>query len=422
MRGELPEVTPFLRLGGREWRWPTAIRALAHRNYRLFWLGQLVSLTGTWMQRTAQQWLVYRLTGSAFQLGLVTFASFLPVLFLAPFAGVVVDRMNKRTLVTAAQAAAMLHAGVLAALTLTGVVQLWHIVVLAFTIGVVDAFEMPARQAFVIELTGREDLMNAIALNSSVFNGTRILGPALAGLIVAGVGEGAAFAINSLSYLAVIGGLLAMQLRPAIRSEPNGHLLDQIRGGLGYVAGHATIRTLVGMVGVFSFFGLPYVSLIPVFAVDFLSGGPRELGLMISSVGVGALTGALSLAAFGHVRRKGWLVTAGTLVFALSLAVFSLSRWLPLSALALAVAGWAQITQLATTNTLLQTQVSDEMRGRVMSTYTWTLSGLFPVGALAMGALAQQWSASTVVLAGAAVCGLFAVLVAWRLPQVRELE
>lgn len=416
------QVTPFLRLGGREWRWPAAIRALSHRNFRLFWLGQLISLTGTWMQRTAQQWLVFRLTGSSLKLGIVTFAAFIPVLFLSPFAGVLVDRVDKRRLLTLAQTINTLLAAALAALTAAGQVQFWHIVALALALGVVDAFEMPARQAFVIEMVGREDLMNAIALNSSVFNGARIIGPAAAGVIVARVGEALAFGLNSASYLAVIAGLLAMRLNPSDRPRADGNTFEQLKAGLRYVAGHDTIRSLVGMVAVLSFFGIPYITLIPVFAGDVLRAGPQGLGLLMSSMGIGALSGALSLTVLGNFRRKGRLVTAGTLVFSISVAIFSFSRWLPLSMLALAGAGWAQITQLATTNTLLQAHVADDLRGRVLSTYTWMLGGMLPIGSLLLGAAAQRWGAPSATLGSALACGLFALGVIWRLPVVRQLE
>ncbi|MBI4769192.1 MAG: MFS transporter [Chloroflexi bacterium] len=421
MRGPIPEITPFLRLGGRGWRWPAALQALSHYNFRLFWFGQLVSLTGTWMQRTAQQWLVFRLTGSSLKLGVVTFVSFLPVLILSPFAGVLVDRVDKRRLVTLAQTLMMVQAGVMAGLTAAGVIQFWHIVVLALLLGMVSAFEMPARQAFAIDMVGRDDLMNAIALNSSVFNGARIAGPAIAGVLVASVGEAAAFGLNAVSYLAVIAGLLAMRLTPPELPRPNGKTVEQLKEGLGYVAGHGVIRVLVGMVAVFSFFGLSFTTLIPVFAGDVLRVGPQGLGALLSALGVGALVGALSLALLGNFRYKGWLLTAGMLIFALSVAAFSASRWMPLSMLALAFSGWAQITQLATTNTLLQTMVPDGLRGRVMSTYTWMLGGMLPLGSLLMGAVAQGWGAPLAVRAGALVCGAFALLVLWRLPVVRRL-
>lgn len=422
MRGILPDVIPYLRLGGREWRWPIAVRALSYRNYRLFWFGQLISLIGTWMQGTALQWLVYRLTGSSFRLGLLTFASFLPVLVLSPIAGVLVDRVDRRRLVAACQTAFLLQAAVLAGLTFSGIIQYWQIVGLAFLLGIANAFEMPARQAFVVELVGREDLMNAIALNSSVFNGARIVGPALAGIIVASVGEAAAFGLNSASYLAVILGLLAMRLRPPARAMTDRHPVEQLAEGLRYVAGHETIRSLIFMVAVLSFFGMPYIPLIPVFAGNVLDGGAEVLGLLLSAMGAGALAAALSLAVLGGFRRKGWLVTAATLIFAVLVATFALSRWLPLSMLALAGAGWAQITQLATTNTLLQTHVDDALRGRVMGTFTWMLGGMFPLGALLLGYLAQRWNAPGAVFCSALVCGAFALAGAWRLPQVRRLE
>ena len=423
MPDSIPEATPFLRLGGREWQWPVAIRALRHHNYRLFWGGQLISLIGTWMQRTAQQWLVYRLTGSSLRLGQITFISFLPVLLLSPIAGVLVDRVDKRKLLLVTQSFFLLQAAALAALTATDQIQFWQIAVLAFCLGIGEAFDMTARQSFVIEMTGRDDLMNAIALNSSVFNGARIIGPAVAGLLVAQVGEAWAFGFNALSYVAVIIALAAMRLGPGrAAGGADGNALQQLRAGLSYTFRHPAIRGLIGMVAVFSFFGMYYVTLIPIYAGQIFRIGPRGLGWMLSAVGTGALIGALSLAALGNFPRKGRLVTVGALAFAAALLVLSFSTSLPLSLLALAVGGWAQITQLAASNTLIQTIVPDDLRGRVMSTYTWMLGGMFPLGALLAGAVAQRWGAPLTIRMGALVCGLFAALVVWRFPAVRSLE
>ena len=351
-REPIPQVTPFLRLGGKEWSLPTALRAMGHRNYRLYWTGQLISLIGTWMQSTAQQWLVYRLTGSPAMLGMVTFLNSLPALLLSLLIGVVVDRVDKRKALVVTQTAMMCLAFVLAALTVTNTVQYWHILVLAVLLGTINTFDMSLRQAFTVEMVGKEDLMNAIALNSSIFNGARLIGPAVAGLLVAKVGEALAFGLNGVSFVAVIAGLLMMALPAHAPRAERPNPFGELREGLSYIAGNRTVMGLGFVAAIPSIFGFSYGTLIPVMARQVLGLGADGYGELVSAVGFGALVAAFSLAALGGYRRKGWLLTLATFVFAGAIAGFALSRSVILSVAVLAVAGWAMVTHLATTNTL----------------------------------------------------------------------
>ncbi len=422
MHDPLPQVTPFLRLGGREWYLPNALRALNHRNYRLYWVGQLISLTGTWMQSTAQQWLVFRLTGSPLALGTVTFLNALPSMALSLFAGVVIDRVDKRRFLMLTQSLMLTLAFILAALTFSGAVQYGHVLVLSFLLGLVNVFDMPARQAFTVEMVGKDDLMNAIALNSSIFNTARLVGPAVAGVLVAAIGEGLAFSFNALSFLAVIAGLWLMRLPPFTPRADKPHPLAELKEGLRYLSRDRAVRSLVFLVAVPSVFGFPYTALIPVVAGTVLGLKADGFGMLVSSIGVGALVGAISLTVLGNYRHKGRLLTAATFTFAGGVAAFSQSRFVPLSMLALAFAGWGMVTHLATTNTLVQLHIPNELRGRVMSAYLWVVVGSAPLGSLVLGSLAEAWGAPAAILLGAGVCALSAVAALWLLPDVRRLE
>ncbi len=401
---------------------PDALRALRHRNYRLYWIGQLVSLTGTWMQSTAQQWLVYRLTGSPLALGTVMFLQSLPVMLLSLFAGLVADRVDKRRFLVATQTAMMLPALVLAALTYTGAVQYWHVLGLAFVFGLANTFDLPTRQSFTVEMVGKPDLMNAIALNSSMFNTARLVGPAVAGLLVANVGEAAAFGLNGLSYLAVIGGLLMMRL-PAFtpragRLQP----LADIREGLGYIARTPSVLALVLLAAVPSIFGFPATTLLPVIAGEVLGLQADGFGALISGMGLGALAGAISLAVLGGYRRKGRLLTTAMFAFSGALVAVAFSRAVPLTLIAMAFWGWGMINHLATTNTLLQLQAPDHLRGRVMSAYLWAVIGMAPIGSLLLGSLAEWWGAPAALLIGGGACFLSALAAFVFAPQVRAIE
>jgi MFS family permease len=414
-------------------RWRAVGRALRHRNFQLFFGGQLISLVGTWMQTVAQSWLVYRLTGSGLKLGAVGFASQIPVFLFAPLGGITADRYDRRRVVMGTQMASMLLAFVLAGLTLSGRVQVWHVFVLAALLGVVNAFDIPARQSFLVDMVGKEDLMNAIALNSSMFNGARVIGPAIAGVLVAKLGEGWCFFANGASYIAVIIGLLLMKVNAAGRVSPQTSPWEHIIEGFRFVSRTAPIRALLELLAVVSMTGMPYVVLMPIFAVRILHSGGQELasllgshdlgavrlGILMGSTGVGALLGALTLAMRSGVKGLGRWVTVCCAGFGLSLVLFALSRFFWVSVVLLMPVGYFMMLQMACSNTLIQVMVPDELRGRVMAVYSMMFMGLAPVGALLGGALADRLGAPVTVAMG----GLAALAGAWwfgvRLPKIR---
>jgi len=419
LRSFLADRFANLHLG---WHWPEALRAMRHRNFRLYFFGQLVSLIGSWMQTTAQQWLVYRLTGSQLSLGLVTFAGFIPVLLLSLFMGVVVDRVSRRRLLLLTQSWFLLLALALAVLTFLGIVQYRHIIVLALLLGIGNALDMPARQAFNLDMVEHDDLFNAIALNSSVFNGARIIGPAIGGLVIASWGEGTAFGLNAVSFLAVIAGLLMMSLPPFQRPAQRDTGLGDLKRGLAYLVGDRQVLGLVTMVAAFSLIGFPYAVLLPVFAQDVLRIGVEGYGILLGAQGVGALAAALSLAILGDRRPKGRLLWLSRWMLVAAVALLGFSRTTALSLLALALAGFALISQLAVTNTLIQLAVPDDLRGRVLSTYTWALGGFWPLGALLIGALGSWLGAGNAVLLSAGGCLVLTVVGTVVFPGVRELN
>ena len=422
MQEQIPQVTPFLRVGGREWFLPAALRALNHRAYRLYWFGQLVSLTGSWMQSTAQQWLVYQLTGSPLMLGTIMMCQSLPVTLLSIPAGVVIDRVDKRRFLACVQVAMMLPAFTLAFLTWTHHVQLWHVAVLATVLGCANTFDMATRQAFTIELVGREDVMNAVALNSSIFNGARLAGPALAGLLVSRFGEAPAFALNGISFLAVIAALLAMTVPfPVARRSSGRTPLEDMKEGLAYIGRSPDVLGLCVMAAVPSMFGFTFTSLIPVMAGDVLGLSAGGFGVLASSLGFGALIGAMSLAITGGIRQRGVLLAVARLAFAAGIAGFALSRSVPLSMAALTLAGWGMITHLASTNTMIQLMVPDELRGRVMATYLWGIVGTAPLGNLLMGGIAEAWGAPVAILAAAGACATAVVVSVIAFPRMLRL-
>lgn len=398
------------------------VRALRHRNYRLFFSGQTVSLVGTWMTRIATSWLVYRLTGSALLLGTVGFAGQIPSFLLAPFAGVLIDRWNRHRLLVITQVLAMLQSAALAGLTLAGVINIWHVLFLSLFQGVINAFDMPARQAFVVEMVEkREDLSNAIALNSSMVNAARLLGPSVGGVIIAAVGEGWCFALDAVSYLAVIASLLLMRIAP--RERPAGRetrVLHELREGWRYVAGSPPIRSILLLLALVSLVGMPYTVLMPVFASTILHGGPHTLGFLMAATGVGALLGALFLASRRTVLGLGKVVPMMSALFGAGLIAFSLSRWLPLSLVLLLFTGIGFMVQMAASNTLLQTLVEDDKRGRVMSFYTMAIMGVTPFGSLLAGGLAHRIGAPHTLLFGGAGCIAAALWFASLLPSLRE--
>ena len=398
---------------------PHLTRALRHRNYQLFFGGQLISLTGTWMQQIAQSWLVYRLTRSSELLGLVAFAGQIPVLVFAPIGGAVADRGHRHGIVVWTQTLSMLLAFALAALTLTGVVRVWEVFALAALLGVVNAFDMPARQAFIQEMVGRDDLMNAIALNSSLVNGARVVGPAVAGALVAAVGEGWCFFLNGISFIAVIAGLLMMNVTRAERPRSDQSAIAHILEGFTYIHKTAPIRAVLVLLGLVSLTAMPYSVLMPVFADQILGGGPKTLGLLTAASAVGALVGAISLAARKGVRGLGRWIAVSTLAFGASLVLFAWSHSLWTSMAMLVLVGGAMMAQMAASNTVIQAMSPDALRGRVMSVYSMMFMGMGPFGALFAGAVAERIGAPTTVTIGGAACMVAGVLFALRLPALR---
>ncbi len=393
-------------------------RALRHRNYRLFVGGQLVSLVGTWLQSVAQAWLVYRLAGSAFLLGLVGFCGQLPVLLLSPLGGAAADRLDRRRMLIVTQSSAMALALLLGSLTVARLVTVPAVMAIAAGLGVVNAFDMPTRQSFVIEMVTRDDLPNAIALNSSMVNAARMLGPAVAGVLVATVGEGWCFILNGLSYVAVILALLRIRVAARPRQVPVS-MGSHMASGFRFAARSGPIRALLTLIGVVSLFGMPYAVLMPLFADRVLGVGARGLGLLMGASGVGALCGALLLARRRAVKGLGTWVVGAAGGFGLSLMLFGLSRRMGLSLPILFLTGLTTVLQTAASNTLLQTLSPDEMRGRVMSLFSMMFLGMAPFGAFFAGASAQRIGAPATELIGGGVCIVASLYFARRLPGLR---
>jgi len=371
------------------------------------------------MQQVAQSWLLYRLTHSALLLGGIGFASQIPIFLLGPIGGHVADRHNRRTILIATQSASMLLAFVLAFLTLTNRVLEWHLFVLAALLGIVNAFDIPARQAFLVEMVDRNDLMNAIALNSSMFNGARIVGPAVAGLIVAAIGEGWCFFANAISYVAVIGGLVMMKLKRIAAAPAAGSALKNIAEGFRFAAHTAPVRALLVLIGVVSFTALPYTVLMPVFADRIFHSGARGLGILMGAAGAGALLGSIALAARSTLKGLGTWVAVACAAFGIALTAFSFSRNFVLSSILLLCAGMAMMVQMASSNTLIQSMVPDELRGRMMALYAMMFMGTGPFGALLAGSIAERIGAPLTVAAGGALTILAAIVFATRLPVLR---
>jgi len=418
----------------RKLNWQAAGRALRHRNFQLFFGGQLISLIGTWMQTVAQSWLVYKMTGSGLLLGSVGFASQIPVFLVAPIGGITADRANRHRIVIATQMASMILAFLLAALTLSNKIQVWHIFVLAALLGVVNAFDIPGRQSFLVDMVGKDDLMNAIALNSSMFNGARVIGPAVAGVLVARFGEGWCFFANGVSYIAVIASLMMMvnvraHARASSKTPPLEHLIE----GFQFVERTAPIRALLLLLGLVSCVGMPYTVLMPIFADKILHRGGQEfaalihshdlgavrLGILMGAAGVGALLGALTLAMRSGVKGLSRWITVCCAGFGVSLALFAASKSFWLSVALLLPVGYFIMLQMASSNTLIQVMVPDQLRGRVMSVYSMMFMGMAPLGALMGGALSDRIGAPWTVAVG----GFASVLGSWwfslQVPKIR---
>ncbi|MGB8541940.1 MAG: MFS transporter [Candidatus Acidiferrales bacterium] len=399
-----------------------AWRALRHRNFRLFFGGQSISLIGTWMTRLATSWLVYRLTESAFLLGIVGFAGQIPTFLLAPFAGVWVDRLSRRHVLMVTQVLAMLQSFALAVLTLTKHITIHEIIWLSMFQGMINAFDMPGRQAFLVEMVeDRQDLGNAIALNSSMVNMARLVGPSLAGMVIAVSGEGTCFLIDGISYLAVIASLWAMRLKPATIKRVVASMLVQLREGWDYVAGFAPIRTILTLFALVSLMGWPFTVLMPVFASKILRGGPHTLGFLMGGVGVGALVSALSLAIRKNVLGLGRMIYIATGLFGVALIFFGLSKNFWLSLVCMLFCGFGMMQQMAASNTIIQTIVDEDKRGRVMSFYTVAFVGMAPFGSLLAGAMANAIGAPRTVMVSGACCIAGAIWFASRLKSIRKL-
>ena len=398
------------------------LRALQHRNYRLFFGGQIVSLVGTWMTQIAMTWLVYKLTGSAWLLGLVGFSGQIPAFLLGPFAGVIVDRLPRHRLLVFTQILAMIQSAILAFLTLTHVIDVWHIVALIVFQGMINAFDIPARQAFVVEMVeDKDDLSNAIALNSSMFNLARLIGPAVGGILIAVVGEGWCFALDSVSYVAVIAALLMMRVAPHVTESKRGQAIQELREGWAYVVASAPISSILILLASLSLVAMPYGVLMPIVAGKTLGGGPNVLGFLMAASGFGALCGALALAARTSIRGLGRNIPFCVAAFGIGLIGFGLSTNLYLSMAVLWVMGFAGMTQMASCNTILQTIVEDNKRGRVMSFYTMAFMGVMPFGSLGAGKLADVVGVSHTLIIGGVGCLAVAAWFGTRYPVLRDI-
>ena len=395
------------------------VRSLHHRNFQLFFSGQLISLIGTWMDTVAEAWLVYRLTHSSLLLGIAGFASQIPVFLLAPIGGVVADRFNRHRVVIATQASSMVLASILSFLTLTKRVTVVDVITLAALMGCVNAFDIPARQAFLVDMVGREDLMNAIALNSSMFNGARVVGPSVAGILVASIGEGWCFFANAVSYIAVIAGLLLMKIERTNVARREGSPIEHIAEGFRFVRNTAPIRAILLLLGLVSLVGMPYTVLMPVFATKILHGDASTLGVLMGATGIGALMGALLLASRTELRGLGRFVFISCAGFGGSLIIFSFSRWYALSVALLVPVGFCMMVQMASSNTLIQAMVPDVLRGRTMAVYSMMFMGMAPLGALLAGAAAERIGAPGTVAVGGAVAIVGAIVFARHLPKIR---
>ena len=400
-------------------RLPVTLRALGYRNFQLFFGGQLISLIGTWMQSVSQAWLVYRLTGSSALLGAVGFAGQIPVFVLSAVGGIVADRYSRRHIVIATQTASMLLAFALAALTLSGSIRIWHIFVLSALLGTANSFDIPARQSFIVEMVGKRDLMNAIALNSSMFNASRVVGPAIAGLLVAGIGEGWCFFVNGVSFLAVIAGLLLMDVKRREAAVQPASPISRVVEGFRFVIRNPPVHAILILLGIVSVTGMPYTVLMPIFADRILHGGAKALGGLSAVAGVGALAGALLLASRRDVHGLGRWVAVSALGFGACLTAFAASRQLWLSGAILVPTGFFIMIEMGSSNTLIQSMVPDRLRGRVMSVYSMMFMGMAPIGSLIAGAAAARFGAPATVAAAGAVCMAAAAVFWTRLPKIR---
>jgi len=399
-------------------------RALRYRNFKVFFIGQGISLIGTWMQYVAMSWLVYRMTNSALMLGVVGFASQIPAFILSPFTGVLADRHNRHKILLFTQALAMLQAFILAFLTLTENIAVWHIVVMGIFLGCVNSLDIPARHSFILEMVEeKENLGNAIALNSMMFNMARLIGPSIAGVLIAIAGEGVCFLINAISYIAVIASLLAMKMpaRDNEKREADYSMFEDLREGFNYAFGFVPIKAILFLLGIISLMGMSYAVLMPVFAKDILHGGPHTLGFLMGAVGIGSLAGTTYLASKKNIITLGRMLPAAAGIFGLSIIIFSFSHNLVFSLTLLFFSGFGIMVQMAASNTILQTIVDDDKRGRIMSFYTMAFMGMAPFGSLFSGMLASRIGVSNTLIISGSCCILAAVIFSFNLPSLRKI-
>jgi MFS family permease len=400
----------------------TIFRSLKYRNYRLFFGGQSISLIGTWMQRLAMPWLVYHMTGSAFLLGVVSFAGQIPTFLLAPFAGVITDRFSRYKVLLITQIISLVQAFALAILALTGAIQLWHIVGLSIILGCVNAFDVPSRHSFVLEMVEKkEDLGNAIALNSMMFNSARIIGPSVAGLILATAGEGICFLINAISYIFVIISLLMMNVRPREIPKREKHMFKEIREGLDYTFGYAPIKHLIILLGIVSLMGSTYQVLMPVFAKEVLHGGSDTFGFLMGAAGLGALLGAVYLASRESLIKLGRLIPAAAALFGAGLIIMSFLKIFPVTLILMVLVGLGMMLHTASSNTIIQTITDDDKRGRVMGFYTMAIMGTAPFGSLIAGFLAKTIGTPETILVGGVSCVIGALFFLRKLPELKNI-
>ncbi|MGB9682694.1 MAG: MFS transporter [bacterium] len=399
----------------------STFESLRYRNFRLFWFGQFMSLIGSWMQTVGQGWLVLELTNSSFLLGLVSAIGSLPVLFLSIFAGVVADKVRKRNLIIVTQTSLTILAFSIGIITYMGIVKFWHILVIVALFGVANAFDMPARQTFVVELVDKESLMNAIALNSSIFNGARIIGPAIAGVMVSSIGVAGCFILNAISFIPVIVGLSLIDGEFRVDSSSNDSVIESLKGGFLYLKENPNIFFIIIMVAINSVFGMPYITLMPVFARDVFKVGAQGLGFLMSATGVGALIGALFIASIGRYKYKGRLLITGIIGFSIFLLLFTITRSFTVAIWMLVFTGFCMIVFTSTANTTVQTYTQDDMRGRVMSFYTTFFTGMAPLGNLQAGYLANFWGAPKAIFIGAVMNIVIVIVILLKLPDIKNL-
>ncbi len=403
-------------------RFKTIFRSLGYRNYRLFFYGQSISLIGTWMQRIAVPWLVYRMTGSAMLLGISGFAGQIPSLVLSPFAGVITDRWNRYHVLIWSQVLSMVHAFLLAWLVLSGSIQVWHIILLSFVIGCINTFDVPARHSFVIEMVEKkEDLGNAIALNSLMFNGARLIGPSIAGALLAATDEGVCFLINGISFMGVIVSLLLMRINTKAPEAKKSDIMKEIREGFSYVFGFLPIRHIILLLGLVNILVMFYSTLMPVFAKEVLGGDSHTYGFLMSAAGLGALSGALYLASRENVLKLGRIIPLAVIVFGVGLVILSFSRIFLLSMAVMIFVGMGLMLQAASSNTILQTITDDDKRGRVMSFYTMAVMGTAPFGSLLAGWLAKVIGTPFTILTGGVLSVAGALVFLRKLPELKQL-